>query len=80
MQWLFDDYWKSLQEGAVCIQAMGSSTDSSVTQTPSGVASLEGDAVDDDLAERAVMSDSVQLAGGWEKWQGRWDPKPIGMV
>lgn len=64
LKWLWDDYWKDLEYKAA---SMGS-----------------GDLIILDRGEHVrdnvVGSDEEEQPGGWQRWQGRWTPKPIGTI
>ena len=65
--WLWDDYWKELEGEAVSTTSGGQTM-----QFPElGVQQVESNSGDDE---------EEQQPGGWQKWQGRWTPKPIGTI
>jgi len=83
MQWLWDDYWKGLSKRESSIQvikATGQNSNGLVVQGSMGVAGQTESAAEEHLKEQAVLPDAGSQVGGWEKWQGRWDSKPIGMI
>lgn len=64
VRWLWDDYWKEL-EG----EAVSPTSDAQRLGIPErGVQQLESDYGDEE----------EEQPGGWQKWQGRWTPKPVG--
>lgn len=80
MQWLWDDYWKRLPEGTTARQIVGLDADDLTTPEVLSLTALEESVIKSDVMEQAGIPDSNLMAGGWKKWQGRWDPKPIGMI
>lgn len=69
LRWLWDDYWKGL-EGEVASTGSGSGSGSFLTlQQGAHVRRM----VDGHEEEE-------EQPGGWQKWQGRWSPKPIGTI
>ena len=84
LQWLWDDYWKTLagQETDMQTQEMSNlrETDLSLQPIP------DLDPVERDNAEKgheeedptAVALDAQPESGKWQKWQGLWDSRPIG--
>lgn len=65
--WLWDDYWKGLEGEAVSI-----TRDGQTLRTQERGAHLVGKSDGDEEEE--------EQPGGWQKWQGRWTPKPIGTI
>ena len=41
---------------------------------------VEEQLVDFASDDQDMLSDTENIQGGWQKWKGRWDPKPIGMI
>ncbi|KAK4696030.1 ribosomal biogenesis protein LAS1, partial [Lecanoromycetidae sp. Uapishka_2] len=80
MQWLWDDYWKGLPEVTTRAQRPEAVGKEMMAQEPFDTAGLGQNAIGDGSAEQAMMHGASLVAGGWEKWQGRWDPKPIGTI
>ena len=70
LKWLWDDYWKGLEEHALVLP---------VENGLSAAASLEEMRCQWDKVEGGE-EDEQQQPGGWQKWQGRWTPKPIGTI
>ena len=64
LKWLWDDYWKDLEHKAASVGS--------------------GDLIILDRGEHVrdnvVGSDEEEQPGGWQRWQGRWTPKPIGTI
>ncbi|KAF6231483.1 hypothetical protein HO173_010235 [Letharia columbiana] len=66
LTWLWEDYWKGLEEQAPALPASHGPT-----------AALPDEA---GYQREKVEGDGEEQPGGWQKWQGRWTPKPIGTV
>lgn len=64
LKWLWDDYWEGLEGEVAAVGSVGSS------------------AVDEGGHARgqAEEEEDEEQPGGWQQWQGRWTPKPIGTV
>lgn len=67
LKWLWDDYWKGIEEHAV-------------KDGLTAAASLEGTRYQWEKVEGGEEEEQQQQPGGWQKWQGRWTPKPIGTI
>ncbi len=83
MQWLWDDYWKVLEEResrTQVLEAAGSERDGLGTQGSLNAIGLMRDTAKDHLDEQIVLADPGLGIGGWDKWHGRWDSKPIGII
>lgn len=64
LRWLWDDYWVGLVEREVASVVGG------VVGSRTGD---EGDVGGDEEEEE-------EQPGGWQRWRGRWTPKPIGLI
>ena len=67
LKWLWDDYWKGLEPE---VASAGGASLASVQVGEYGRGKVDGD---DDQQRQ-------QQPGGWQRWQGRWTPKPIGTI
>ena len=65
LRWLWEDYWKGLEEQEAALPASGGLTPALLDGGRCQVEGLEGD---------------EEQPGGWQRWQGRWTPKPIGTI
>ena len=83
LQWLWEDYWKTLAGEETDMQTQVSNltkTDLSLQPLP------DSDPVDRDDAEKGheeedptvVALDAQPDFGKWQKWQGVWDNRPLG--
>ena len=84
LQWLWDDYWKTLAGEETDMQTQEVSN---LTETDLSLQPLPDlDSVDRDDAEKGqeeedptvVALDAQPDFGKWQKWQGLWDSRPIG--
>lgn len=66
LRWLWEDYWKGLEEQAAALPASKEQAAASLNE-----AGYQRERVD---------GDEEQQPGGWQRWQGRWTPKPIGTI
>ena len=66
LTWLWEDYWKGLEEQEAALPAGGGLRP----------AVLDGGICQGEGSE----GDEEQQPGGWQRWQGRWSPKPIGTI
>lgn len=66
--WLWEDYWKGLQGQAVALRVGHRLTAASTDE-----AGCRGEKGEGDEEEQLQP-------GGWQRWQGRWTPKPIGKI
>ena len=66
LRWLWEDYWKGLEEQEVALPASGGLTP----------AVLDGGSCQGE----GLGGEEEQQPGGWQRWQGRWTPKPIGTI
>lgn len=67
--WLWVDYWRGLteeEEEAAALPASDGLTAASLDRAGYEMEKEEGDA--------------EEQPGGWQRWQGRWTPKPIGTI
>ena len=84
LQWLWDDYWKTVAGEETDVQTQEASnlteTDLSLQPLPDldpGVRDNTGNGHgEEDPA--AVALDAQPGFGKWQKWQGLWDSRPIG--
>ena len=67
LSWLWDDYWKGL-EG----EAPGLPGSTGLRAGSPGEARYQSEEMGGDEEE--------EQPGGWQRWQGRWAPKPIGTI
>lgn len=67
LKWLWDDYWKCLEGQALALPAGNRLTAVSPDEAEYQRGELEGD-------------EEEEQPGGWQEWQGRWVPKPIGTI
>ena len=66
LKWLWEDYWRGLEEQAPALPASNGPT--AILPDEAG------------YQREKVKEDGEEQPGGWQKWQGRWTPKPIGTV
>lgn len=72
LKWLWDDYWKGLEEQALLLSAKnGLTAAASLEETRYQWEKVAGDEEEEE---------QQQQPGGWQRWQGRWTPKPIGTI
>ena len=64
LQWLWDDYWKVLERGAE--STWGADLMAVDEREP--------------VREKVGGDKEEEQPGGWQRWQGRWTPKPIGIT
>ena len=64
LKWLWDDYWKDLERKAANVESMDLIT-------------VDGG---EHVRENVGGDGEEEQPGGWQRWQGRWTPKPIGMI
>ena len=66
LRWLWEDYWKGLEEQEAALPASGGRT---AVLLDEGICQGEG-----------LEEEEKQQPGGWQRWQGRWTLKPIGTI
>ena len=64
LKWLWDDYWKDLERKATSVESADLKT-------------VDGG---EHVRENIGAADEEEQPGGWQPWQGRWTPKPIGTI
>ena len=64
LKWLWEDYWKHLEREGASLRRV------------EFMAAHERE----DVREKPEGNDEEEQPGGWQRWQGRWTPKPIGRV
>lgn len=69
LEWLWGDYWKGIEGQALLIPAMKGL-----------VAAAESNGKEDHWEEVEGDDEEQEQPGGWQRWQGRWTPKPIGTI
>ena len=68
LKWLWDDYWKDLEEHSPALALPASK-------------GLRVASLDEAVYQREkVEGEEEEQPGGWQRWQGRWTPKPIGTI
>ena len=63
LKWLWDDYWKDLEQKATSVESVD-------------LVTVDGG----EHVREKVVGDDEEQPGGWQRWQGRWTPKPIGTI
>lgn len=64
LRWLWDDYWVALVEREVA----------------SVVGGVVGLRTGDEGEVGGEEGEEEEQPGGWQRWRGRWTPKPIGLI
>ena len=81
LQWLWDDYWMSLErrEGITQRQATAiSMRNDSAKQPLPELGHVGRDVSGKYIEEEDMLLRPESAGGGWQKWQGMWDSRPIG--
>jgi hypothetical protein len=81
MQWLWEDYWKTLKGTEAITQRQETETltrNDSGTQPVNELGSVSGVSGREHEERETMIPPTDKAEARWQKWQGMWDSRPIG--